>query len=415
MAAQKSIRFLPWWVWLLAINLFLVVVTVAHHKLVLTDSIHFYLRQVDLAIEMNFAAWWSGVLLLGLGLLAYEIFSSEQGRSQWAWLSLAIAFTALSIDEIGSIHERIEDWLPEQWLPVVDPYLPVAIVGLLLIPYPLVQLAQSKATRKTAMLLLVGFLLLSSIAFQERMEGYINWGDWWSVRLGLEEGTELLGMFCCYCALVNHTWQGHRVKNLCGVLPNPLRMKHFPTLATGGLLLHLGVWAALLWQKTIDATAQTSFSEHTLVWYPLALAIALGLAAFWQYRHFAHAQSKGDRSLSWLALSAYAIAYSAVVPYVIPLTTDKADAFLSAYVYPFYLLQLLLAFAFFALIFLSTRSRLKARSFHHYFTLAAMALLVFCSGLAPYSMAVRYAMPALFTLLLFRLFLIDVFEQRRKR
>ena len=400
--ANRSIRVLPWWGWLLTINLSLVMITVVHHKLILTDSIHFYLRQFDLAIEMNFAAWWSGVLLLGLGLLAYEIFSSEK-QAKLSWLMLAIAFTALSIDEIGSIHERIEDWLPEPWLPVIDPYWPVAILGLLLIPYPLIRLFQSRATRKTAVLLLSGFLLLSSIAFQERLEGYINWGDWWSLRLGLEEGTELLGMFCCYCGLVNHTWQGQSAKSLIGVLPNPLRMKRFSTLVSGGLIVHLGAWAMRFWQETTDATSRTSFSEHTLVWYPLALSVALGLAAFWQYKGLASEQFRRKRDLTWLALAVYAIAYSAVIPYVIPLTTDKADAFLSAYVYPFYLLQLLIVTSLFFLL----RSRLKVVSANKYFTLGAMALIVVCSGLAPYSMVVRYAMPGIFTYLLFWLFFGD--------
>ena len=402
--ASKSMRFFPWWGWLLTINLSLVIITVVHHKLILTDSIHFYLRQFDLAIEMNFAAWWSGVLLLGLGLLAYEIFSNEQ-RADLTWLMLAIAFTALSIDEIGSIHERIEDWLPESWLPVVDPYWPVAILGMLLIPYPLVQLFRKAATRKTALMLLIGFLLLSSIAIQERLEGVVDWGDWWSLRMGLEEGTELLGMSCCYCGLVNHTWQGQKAKSLRGVLPNPLRMKRFLTLVSGGLIVHLGAWAMRLWQETTDATSRTSFSEHTLVWYPLALSIALGLAAFWQYRGFTGELFGRKRDLIWLALSVYAIAYSAVIPYVIPLTTDKADAFLSAYVYPFYLLQLLIVTVLFFLL----RSRLKVVSANQYFTLGAMALVVVCSGLAPYSMVVRYAMPGIFTYLLFRLFCRDAY------
>ena len=391
----RSFEGLPWWGWLLAINSLLVLATVAHHKLVLNYSIHFYLRQVDLAIEMNFAAWWSGVLLLGLGLLSYEIFSGKGERSRFAWLLLAIAFVLLSIDEIGSIHERIEDWLLESPFPTVDPYVPVAALGLLLIPLPLVVLARDRRTRKTAGLLLVGFLLLASIAVQERMEGRISWGDWWSVRIGLEEGTELLGMSLCYGGLVNHTWRGNLPKGWSGVLPNPLRMRFVPVLAALGLLVHLGALAVRASQY------ESAFSEHLLVWYPLALACVLSLAAFWRYKRAV------DRGW-WLLLSGYFLLYSAMLPYVLPLTTDKADAFFSDYVCSFFVLQLGVAIA----LFLAIHRSLKVFSPVNYLTIAAMVLLVVGASVRPLGMFARYALPGIFTFLLCQLFFLNAFGRR---
>ncbi len=396
---------LPWWLWIAAINLVLVVATAMHHKLVLTDRIHFYLRQIDLAIEMNFAAWWSGVLLLILALLAYEIYGTPKEPAKSAWLFLAIAWALLSLDEIGSLHERIEDWMPESWLPWVDPYIPIAVVGLLLVPYPLIRLFSQKATRKTATLLLLGFGCLASIAVQERLEGRIDWGDWWSIRIAIEEGTELLGMSLCYVGLVNHTWKGRKAGGLSGVLPNPLNMSYVPKIVFGGLLIQLAVVVGRALSEG------EPFSEHTLVWYPLALSMMLGLSAFWQYRRSPGRLS--DRRLhrinsaGWLVLTAYGLMYSAIIPYVIPLTTDKADAFFSAYLYLFYLLQT----AVVSVLFVVFRSDFPKQ----YAFLWAIALITIVSSGYANTMVVRYALPSVFTFLWFQLFFLSAFQQQQQR
>lgn len=396
---NQGIKLLPWWSYLCIINLLLVISTIAHHTLALNNVIHFCLRQIDLAIEMNFAAWWSGILLLMLGLLSYEISCNTNERCKIAWLFLSIAWTCLSFDEIGSIHERIEDWLPESWLSIVDPYVPVAILGILLVPYPLIKLFHRSETRKTAILLITGFLLLASIAIQERIEGYIDWGDWWAIRLGFEEGTELLGMFVCYCGLVNHTWQGDRVRSLNGVLPNPLRMHHIPIVAFWGLMIHLATSIFLL------VLIKDSFSEHTLVWYPVALSFILSLTAFWQYRAYSRSTSNQTRYQGWLLLSVYFLSYSAVIPYVIPLSTNKADAFLSSELYAFYIIQAILV----AVLFVDFHGRVP----RGYLNIAATTTIVILSGLSPESMAVRYTLPAVFTFLLFRLFFLSAFKQHQ--
>ncbi len=396
---NQVIKFLPWWFWFCIINLLLVVSTITHHTFKFNRIIHFFLRQIDLAIEMNFAAWWSGVLLLMLGLLAYEIFCHRNEQSKIAWLFLSIAWTCLSLDEIGSIHERIEDWLPENWLGIVDPYVPVAILGILLVPYPLIKLFQRIETRKTAILLLSGFLLWASIAVQERIEGYIDWGDWWAIRLGIEEGTELLGMFLCYCGLVNHTWRGDRVKSLSGVIPNPLRMNYIPMIVWSGLIIHLAITFLLV------ISTEAPFSEHTLVWYPLALSLMLSLAAFWQYKCPSDRLYDYPRQKGWLILSVYLLAYSAVIPYAIPLATNKADAYLSSDLHFFYIVQLILV----SILFISFQRDFPKR----YSTISAVGFIVILSGISPQSMAVRYALPGFFTFLLFRLFFLDSFIQKQ--
>ncbi len=74
-------------------------------------SVGFIVKQLDLAIEGNFATWFSSILLLLNSLYAYE-----QARHTWSLnrpvartcIILSIGFLFLSIDDIIMFHERLE-------------------------------------------------------------------------------------------------------------------------------------------------------------------------------------------------------------------------------------------------------------------------------------------------------------------
>ena len=76
-------------------------------------------EQVDLALERNAAAWYSSMLLLSVALACAFCFAvdarSGGGRASRVlgvgWLLLAALFAALSLDELGSLHERVNDLL----------------------------------------------------------------------------------------------------------------------------------------------------------------------------------------------------------------------------------------------------------------------------------------------------------------
>jgi hypothetical protein len=63
------------------------------------------LPKFDVAVEMNFAVWWSSILLFLIGYIAYEHFLSEEGDTKKAWLGISILFIGLSIDEMSSLHD----------------------------------------------------------------------------------------------------------------------------------------------------------------------------------------------------------------------------------------------------------------------------------------------------------------------
>jgi len=66
--------------------------------------------RIQLTSENNVAAWWSGILLLMLAVHAHDAGVAERGRSESvarAWTTLAGILLFFTIDEIGSLHERM--------------------------------------------------------------------------------------------------------------------------------------------------------------------------------------------------------------------------------------------------------------------------------------------------------------------
>jgi hypothetical protein len=66
------------------------------------------LVQFHLATENVVAAWYSSMLLLSVGVAALLAFVLDH-RSvyRWGWLIVLAAFAGLSLDELGSLHERL--------------------------------------------------------------------------------------------------------------------------------------------------------------------------------------------------------------------------------------------------------------------------------------------------------------------
>ncbi len=108
MNITKKLRLIPWWVWIVAVDLVLVFITIIKHNL--PDSLWGIYHHFDLGREMNMAAWWSGICLVALAFLAYELYSTNKDRTRVAWLILSLILFGLSLDEIGSLHERVESW-----------------------------------------------------------------------------------------------------------------------------------------------------------------------------------------------------------------------------------------------------------------------------------------------------------------
>lgn len=156
--------------------------------------------KMQLTVENNLAAWWSGVLLFMLAVHAYDAYVALRERAPKAaraWAILAGILLFFSADEIGSMHER---------LGLLGEYLGISTWGLVLplggligsfLLYALYSLWQDSGESKRHVLpLVIGFGLLGSVVIQEYYELAVDWGTGASVwiRATIEEGSELLGM-----------------------------------------------------------------------------------------------------------------------------------------------------------------------------------------------------------------------------
>ena len=262
---KKTVLPARWWYYIVAPSLFIVFITTIYPH-VPDSRIKWYLIQhFSLAGEMNVAVWWSGVLLVTLSLLTYELFFVKKDK-RVSWLILSIIFLGLSLDEIGSIHERVGGW---------SVVVPVILLGAVPFLYAVLTLLIETTTRKSAILILAGFGLFGSVAVQEYIEHIIIWQSWMvGLRVGIEEGTELLGMFFCFVAVVSQSL--HKTNDIRRLLPVPSQLKYLATILLLGLLLHVGL--------TIFASNFSDFERrgNPGVWYPLVVLFIIAVTYLWE-------------------------------------------------------------------------------------------------------------------------------------
>jgi hypothetical protein len=145
---------------------------------------------LNLAQENNIGAWWSGSLLFLAGVHAFDGYQRHQtaGAAKLArgWLIISMLLIALSLDEIGSIHERVGlRW--STW--------PFLIVVLAAAAWAFWQLLVDPAERQRVVVMAIAFAFFASVAGQEYIEHAFEWSGWVRrLRTGTEEGTELVGM-----------------------------------------------------------------------------------------------------------------------------------------------------------------------------------------------------------------------------
>ena len=400
MKIESSSKPIPWWFWIAGINVILVFLSALQHSFLFPTTARRILTQFDLGQEMNLAAWWSSMILFSIGLLCYEIYSDRHNPKKLAWLLLAIAFTCLSIDEIGSVHERIETWIelidPYVAIPLVqliDPYIPIAVLGIILVPLPVIILWRFPQTHRSAIFIAIGFLLLATIAVQERLEGYIEWRQWGGIRLGVEEGTELLGMFFCSWGVVGQRFLPQPTNGLRKVIPNPYRLKNIPKIISIGIIIHLCMTIFTSFFIEVD------YSGRTLVWYPAAVFFLLYLATYWK-----NSLVKYPKPKIWLLSYIYFFASSIIAPYLIyPSISPKLPALVEPNFFYLYGLQL-----FFILIIYQAIYRNISKQAGIVIFLLVTCLLL---GFSLQGEISRYIVAGFFAYLVARLLLFRLWER----
>ncbi|MGI9259528.1 MAG: hypothetical protein ACR2QQ_11890, partial [Gammaproteobacteria bacterium] len=183
-----------WFTAAAVVSALMVVLTLyrAHFEADLDPVIHSVLVRFSLGGENNVGALWSGLLMLVVGVHAFDGWKlHKQDRPSLAagWLSLALIMTIFSLDEIGSLHERVNLLLDNTWIELA----PFALILIALYAHMSLAFLKHQDHQKLWLWITGAFILFTSVALQEYVEHRIPWPDSWRpIRTSAEEGSELV-------------------------------------------------------------------------------------------------------------------------------------------------------------------------------------------------------------------------------
>lgn len=245
------------------------------------------LVQGHLATENVLAAWYSSMLLLvvaiGCVLACVADLRAERPWMRWGWLIVAAAFMTLSLDEIGSLHERVGmiqvdatggkavGWI---WLLA----LPIAAVGMFLLAFASVHVRRSIPAFRWMVAGVVLFLLnpVAEAVEMSIIHGENAFQGTWqrlvhdSLLVVEEGGLELFGALCFLMAVFAY------LRNVSG----DRVAWDLPTETIAGVraltaALTLGVYASM-WLVARLPEGDTGNPSH---WFPAAGWLLVSLSS----------------------------------------------------------------------------------------------------------------------------------------
>jgi hypothetical protein len=179
-----------WWVVVLVGSGICALATLLTPSLPDTEWLGVFKQSLNLGLELNVAVWWSSMLLACAAYLAFTL-ARTVGEDVIGWSGLAIVFAGLSLDELGSVHERDAAW----------PFSPTVAVAGIIVAVSFFRLVRAGRIRAVG-LIVVAFVLFGMAS--EVLE-LVNAGDSGRAEgaiMLLEEGTELIGSTLILLALV---------------------------------------------------------------------------------------------------------------------------------------------------------------------------------------------------------------------
>ena len=241
----------------------------------LSDAVRNLARRLfSVGLENNIGAWWSGVLLVLAAVHSFDGFRRyrEQGSAKLAlaWLVIAGVLVGLSLDEVGSLHERVGQrggW----WA-----LLPFGVVIVVAVSWASWQMWSSTSERRSIKLIAVAFALFAATAGNEYLEHALEWPAWlrpW--RAGFEEGLELVGMLILISVAMRHSGGAFR-EAIPGEASRPcLWMSHS---MPGGLLLAAAAVAPFF--AVLSAGLTDTHRGRPADWLAMTMFLLAALAAW---------------------------------------------------------------------------------------------------------------------------------------
>ena len=238
------------------VNGFFILMTVIFHYLPNNRQGAFkFLAMFSLQFEKNLATYWEGWCFLLVAVLAFQRFLASGRAASYerqAWVGLSILAAGLSLDELGSIHERAKFMFSPWGLTGRFAWLPLAVPALAILVFTLYRMLRLRNYRDFS-LMVAGWIILGSVPVQEHLEHTINW-PWWfqGLRFGLEEGTELVGAFLLLCVVTPAKQSFQKVGSLQQLAPEANTLiKLRPTISCVTLLAFVPLAMVTVWTEPV--------------------------------------------------------------------------------------------------------------------------------------------------------------------
>jgi hypothetical protein len=288
-------------------------------------------RQVDFTIESVAAVWYSGIILFLTGIAAVLCFKIDsrnislqksQRIIRYGWIPVAFAFGFFSLDEMGSIHERLDKILPviilsltggkTGWVTVLWPLM-IVVFGYFVCFF---WFYLSKY-RPSQILALIGGSLLISVPVQEKLKHFIyaGGGKRQAYLSVLEEGSELIGTtliliaFLEFALFLSHMERKNVESEPLRSAQPTIRIVFGPQFITCFyvLLPLLALSSFLTALFFVSGLEDLRYRGDPSAWYPSA---ALFLAAVFGFLLMARHSGKSVGRLLWAALGITALWFS---------------------------------------------------------------------------------------------------------
>ena len=164
------------------------------------------LHALSFEFEQNLATTWEGFCFLVVSLLSLgRAGTAWRKASAWPWLGVAALAAGLSLDELGSVHERADLLFEPIGLDTeMVALLPFAIPAAAIAAFTVFRFWRD-GERGGAVRLVLALSLLGSVVLQEKLEHALPAVPGFAPFRGvLEEGTEMLGVFLLLGLVLEH-------------------------------------------------------------------------------------------------------------------------------------------------------------------------------------------------------------------
>jgi hypothetical protein len=197
-SGRRDLVLRAWWSALIAISAFCLCMTFYSDELAASWGAGerfirwLWVRKFELGRENSFGSWWSGTLLLIACLHSLDGFVAGRADARGAWLCLALVLALLSLDEVGSLHERAAVYVPPYGAKV-NLLLGSLLAGV--VAAAAAVLARDRSSRTTVWLIAIAFTFLAGAALQDLAPARMgSWTSDESTRRTLQAGCGIAGM-----------------------------------------------------------------------------------------------------------------------------------------------------------------------------------------------------------------------------